>query len=118
MHGRRYVDTLLRGAAAPLALWASRRRDAVDRVAHAALDVSTLRAAFDTAYAGRTPASRTRGETYFHVAYRAGQDGRPYAEVAPYALLAFVDTGVRLIDAYNAGAKRAGRPAYTEDERA
>lgn len=118
MHGRRYVDTLLRGAAAPLALWASRRRDAVDQVAHAALDVSTLRAAFDAAYAGRTPASRTRGETYFHAAYRAGQDGRPYSEVAPYALAAFMDAGVRMLDAYNAGAKRAGRSAHSEDERA
>lgn len=112
MHGRRYVDALLRGAAAPLALWASRRRDAVDQVAHAALDVSTLRAAFDAAYAGRTPASRTRGETYFHAAYRAGQDGRPYSEVAPYALLMFLDAGIDALDVYNKGATRAGREIY------
>lgn len=112
MHGRRYVDTLLRGAAAPLALWASRRRDAVDQVAHAALDVSTLRAAFDAAYAGRTPASRTRGETYFYAAYRAGQDGRPYSEIAPYALLMFLDAGIDALDVYNKGATRAGREIY------
>ena len=118
MHGRRYVDTLLRAAAPPLALWASRRRDAVDRTAHAALDVSAARERFAADYAERIPATRTGGERYFYAAYGAGYDGRPYAEVAPYALAAFLDTGVRLIDAYNKGAQRAGRPLYREDERA
>ena len=107
MHGRRYGDALMRAAAPDLARWGTRRREAIDRVTHAALDVTSARARFREEHPDVLRDVRTSGEAYFRVAYRAGQDGRSYAAVAPYALLAYVESGVRLDDAYQKGAERA-----------
>ena len=111
MHGRRYADSLMRAAAPDLARWGTRRRDTLDRVMHAALDVSDARDRFAQDYPAALRDARTRGEAYFRVAYRAGQEGYDYATVAPFALLAYVEAGVRLEDAYQKGAERAGRSA-------
>lgn len=103
----RYTPALLRASVPPLTSWVSARQADIERVTRAALDVSALRAAFRALHAEQIAPARTSGEGYFRVAYRAGYDGRPYADVAPYALLAALDSGVTLRAAYDAGVAQA-----------